>query len=504
MFKKLVSIALAAVMATSIVACKDGDKPANNKGFVAGENALCDEYTVLTAFYHQNGNSEDGSWDIFKDAAKITNVGLVCTIPKSNSDSTQAFNLMIASGEMPDIVQTYNGTTFNQLGADGAFVPLNEYLDEYMPNFKKILEEYPEVRKNITAYDGNIYFTPFMAGGTASVGWFMRQDWLDKLKLDAPTDAESMYKVLTAFRNEDPNGNGEKDEIPMFNKGTLDEAMTLWDARPDWYMDNGVIKYGPCEENYKTAIENLRKWYDEDLIDPEILTRADNPRAKMLGNNVGGCCAEWIGSTAAFNDKLAESVPGINFTPIAPPSGKVLQRRLVSDNYGWGVSASSENIELAVRYLDFWFGEQGSLLMNFGREGEHFDIVDGKPIFRDGFDIQQTIKKYGSHLNVGYKQNFDYERQWINDMAYEGMVMYEENNYFVEQMPQITSNMSKEEVEEYSKLKTDIDTYADEMMQKWILGAEDISATWDEYISALESFGIARLTELQQEAYNRR
>lgn len=500
MFKKILCLTLAVVMAISMVACKK--KSTVDVGHVPNENTLCEEYTVLTAFYMQNKNTDDGSYDSFKEAARLTNVGLECTIPKSNSDFFQAFNLMVASGEMPDIVQTYNATEFNQLGAEGAFVPLNKYFD-IMPNFKKILDENPQIKENITAFDDNIYYVPFMPGGTASAGWFIRQDWLDKLGLETPQGAEELYNVLTAFRNNDPNGNGQKDEVPLFGKTVVDELMPLWGARPDWYIDNGVIKYGPYEANYKTAMKNVVKWYKEGLIDQEIFTRAGNPRAKLLGDNLGGACVEWFGSTAAYNDTLAETVPGFKFLPMAPPSGVALQRRPINDVYGWGVSASSKNLELAIRYVDFWLGETGSRLMNFGKEGVHYDMVDGKPVFKID-DIQKTLKAYGSQLDIGFQQNFEYERQWINDIAYEGMMMYVDNDYFAEQFPTVTSRMSKAEVAEYSKLKTDIDTYADEMMQKWILGASDIDQTWGEYIARLESFGIKRLIELQQIAYNRR
>jgi len=377
-----------------------------------------------------------------------------------------------------------------------------------MPNVKKLLEERPDVKANITAFDGHIYYLPMIPAGVASTGWIIRQDWLDKLNLKAPTNAEEMYQVLTAFRNQDPNGNGLKDEVPLFGTRGLDEAMTLWGARPGFYVKDGKIGYGPYEKQYRTAMENLVKWYQEGLIDQEILTRTGDFKTKLVGDNVGGMCNEWFGSTCLLNDSLADKVPGLNLQPIAPPSGIELNRRAINYPYGWGVSAFSKHIEEAVRYLDFWYSERGSLLMNFGIEGKNYDMIDGKPVFKpemlaDG-KISANLHKEGAQLEMGFLQDFEYERQWINETGYNGMKMYEDGGYIVEQFPvTITAWMTDDEAKEYSKLHTDVTTYADEMFFKWMMGSEDIEKTWDTYMNSLKKFGADRLIELQQEVYSR-
>ena len=76
----------------------------------------------------------------------------------------------------------------------------------------------------------------------------IRQDWLDKLNLKAPTTVDELHDVLYAFRNEDPNGNGLKDEIPLFDRAGWkqpDEYLYLWDTSLEFYPRDGKMKYEP-------------------------------------------------------------------------------------------------------------------------------------------------------------------------------------------------------------------------------------------------------------------
>ena len=198
---------------------------------------------------------------------------------------------------------------------------------------------------------------------------------------------------------------------------------------------------------------------------------------------------------------------GFSFVPIAPPNGIETDRRPQPSAYGWGISASSKNIEVAVKYFDFWFSEKGSRLMNFGVEGTHYDMVDGKPQFKPELlaqdDIQKQLVDFGMQMDIGFKQDFEYEKQWLNQTAIDGMNMYANGNYIVEQLPLLSMWIDEKDSDENTKLQTQITTYTEEMMQKWILGAEDIDATYDKYISSLEGMELKRFVELQQKAYDK-
>ena len=501
MFKKLMALALCVIMAMQFASCGKTENTSNFQGGATGDYVISEEPVELRIFYNSS-KEEDGQWNNLKEAAKMTNVMGTVTIPKSNSDFNQAFNIMLASGDIPDIVTTYDIPNFLNYGIEGAFVPLNEYLDE-MPNFKKILED-EEIRKGITATDGNIYLVPFMPGGYTSSGWFIRTDWLKKLNLEVPKTTNELYKVLTAFATKDPNGNGKADEIPFYGTKTLTDLFPLWDARGEWYTENGKIYFGPYEDNYRTAVENIIKWYNEGLIDKEVFTRGSSDMEKMLADNrLGSAASGWFGSSSKFNDKYGTVIEGFEYKPIAPINGIALSRRPKVGGWGWGISTSSDKIDIAVKYLDFWLGEAGDMLMNFGVEGVHYDMVDGEPVFKAeklaNPDFKKELTDFGIQMDIGFKQNFEYEKQWLNEIAIEGMEMYMNGGWYVEQLPPVDNYVDKEDSSRNSELTVQVETYTSEQFQKCVLGAEKLDdASWDKYIKQLEKFGVKELMTIKQ------
>lgn len=505
MKKRVLTLVVAIAMMLSFTGC---NKKTSNLNFNADMDSpyLISEEPVELTYFYSSSDDPDGQWRIFKKAAELTNVFARTTVSKSNSNMAQSFNLMLASGNIPDLVFVQDEMQFIKYAMDGAFVPLNEHFDD-MPNFKAFLDENPTVKKNITAYDGNIYYLPFVPGGKPAAGWFVRTDWMEKLGLKEPKNAQEVYDVLNAFKTQDPNGNGKADEVPYFSGTKLEELFPLWNARKDWYVKDGIIGYGPLDEEYKTAIHNLVSWYNEGLFDQEIVTRTNNARDSMLMNNIGGMTNDWFASTSRYNDTLKDEIPGFSLLPFAPPENIVLHARPANYQYGWGIYSGTKYLDIAVKYIDFWFSEEGSNLVNFGEEGIHWEMVDGKPQFTTEFlsldSPKVELNNYGAHMGFGYKQDFEYEKQWMNQIAIDGMAMYNDGNWYAEEIPPMYMQMSAAEIEEYNLLKTQIDTHTDEMFQKWILGSADFDSTYNEYVKELENLGISRLIELQQAAYDR-
>ncbi|MBE7040746.1 MAG: extracellular solute-binding protein [Ruminococcaceae bacterium] len=505
--KKVLSIFLAGCMLAAALTGCGKNETLSESVLVDGNTMISKEPIELSAFM-DSSKEGDGQWQLLKEAYKMTNVNVVPTLSKSNTEFNQTFSLMIASGNIPDIVQTYKPSQFCELAMEGAFVALNDYFDTHLVHFKQFLSENPDVKKEITASDGNIYYIPFIPGGDLSQGWFVRQDWLDKLGLKAPTNAEEMYTVLKAMKTQDPNGNGLADEVPYFETEKGANLFPLWGARQSFYVENGEVKYGKLEDEFVPAIKNIIKWYEEGLLDPEIVTRSTNGRDTLLGNNIGGMTNDWFGSTARYNEKLAEAIPGFNFCAFAPPCGIQLSKRPPASGYGWGVSASSEYLNEALLFLDFFFTEEGNRLINYGVEGLHYDMVDGKPTFKAELVAQPNFQKqltdFGVQVGVGYKQDYEYEKQWLNDIALEGLAMYEEGDWVVEQMsPNLSLKLNSVELEEYNSLYTQVTTYDTEMYQKWILGAEDFDQTYPKFKKEVKKLGYDRLMELMQLAYDR-
>ncbi len=510
-WKKVCGLILAGILGIGILsACGDAQQTAGNGD---GSGKITKDPLELTIHLHYwDTTAFDDNWEVFQKAGDITNIYLKGTVSKSATDSKQVFNLMMASGDLPDIIHTTKDNVV-KYGTEGAFIPLNDLIEEYAPNIKQFLDENPEARKHMTAPDGNIYGISFIPAGKVSMGYFIRQDWLDKLGLEVPKTVDEFKAVLKAFKEQDPNGNGLQDEIPFFakNKEEAIRIINLFGGRTDWYAEDGVVHYGLYDPEYKDCMVELAQWYKEGLIDAEIFTRGTKARDELLGGNLGGATHDWMGSTAVYNDQLKEKVPGINFVPIAPPAdvnGKVWEEES-RPQYGentWGISMSNKHPEETMQYFDFWFGEVGTKLMNFGIEGEDYTMQDGKPVFTDAIlhgdkSVLDALVEKGGQIEIGFRQDFWYEEQWLPQMAKDGMKLYEENGYLAEPFPMLSH--TPEEMKVIEEKWPAIETYIQECQQKWLLGAEDPGASFDTYIEKLKSMGMDEVLQVYQAAYDR-
>ena len=190
-------------------------------------------------------------------------------------------NLALASGDLPDAIMYAAFSNYDLLkyAEDGAIIPVEDLIDQYMPNFQKVLEKRPEYRDLITAPDGHIYSFPWIEElGTGNeriqvVGGlpWINVEWLDNLGLDMPTTTEELKEVLLAFKTQDPNGNGEADEIPIgtiINDGDQDPLILLGSFglgdTPDHTVvtEEGEVVFTKSDEGYIEQIKYLNELYE--------------------------------------------------------------------------------------------------------------------------------------------------------------------------------------------------------------------------------------------------
>ncbi len=476
---------------------------------------------------HKRYPRYDEAWPVEQAARAMTNIHLVDVTVGSNlrtdenSGKTEVLNLMLASGKIPDIVGSSRLKDFvNQYGPEGAFIPLNDLIEEHAPNMKAYFESRPEIKSAISAADGNMYYIPYLPDGKYGRAFFIRYDWLDKLGLEVPQTVEEFEAALVAFRDGDPNGNGLKDEVPYFARQWPEfiRMVTLWDGRSsgsdtyhDFYVDDGNLLHPYAQEGYREGIKNLARWYAEGLVDTEVFTRGSSSRDFLLSENLGGATHDWFASTSGYN-RLSADIEGFAFKAFAPPasiSGKRIEehRRIPIKPDGWAIGHTNEHPVETIKYFDFWFTEEGRRLANFGVEGQHYDMVDGQPIFKDEVlnatkPVNNQLYEIGSQLQArGYFQDYNYEKQWSNEFALEGIALYDEGDYLIDQFLGVAFNADEQKV--YDKNWASIRDFMLERQQAWILGNGDVEAEWDDYIATLDKMGYSDVIGVMQTAYDR-
>lgn len=530
--RRLMAAAMAAVMlAGTLAGCSvksgsDGTEAAKEEsgtGQAAAEETLegslvSKEPKEFTVFLNFNNMPFDSSWQVWQEAAKRTNVSLKGTISLSNSNEEEAFNLMMSSGNLADIIGYVDASSLEKLGRDGGMIPLNDLIKEHAPNIQKVLDEDARFRQTAYSLDGNIYQIPKNQELKAAEFWWIRQDWLDKLNLKAPTTVDELHDVLYAFRNEDPNGNGLKDEIPLFDRAGWkqpDEYLYLWDTSLEFYPRDGQMKYEPLEENFKTGVTNMIKWYQEGLIDPEIFTRGASSRDTLLGGDVGGCTHDWV-STANYNTTLQETIPGFQMVAIAPPAdqnGVVKERVSRYPGVGWGISSQCKDPVTVIKFMDYFFTEEGSDLMNWGIEGDTFTRdADGSKHFTDKVLQSELtpigyLRSIGAQYRIGMCQDGDYEYATMKEDGIEANKLYNgHDEWFDDSLPpyldgKMALKYTSDDETEYKNIMASIKPYVDEKFQSWILGVNDFDSEYDSFIKELKARGIDRALEINQKAY---
>ncbi len=466
------------------------------------------------------------SWPVEQTAREWTNVHLVdVTVGANmrtdeNTGRTEALNLMLASGTIPDIVGSSRIRDFvNQYGPQGAFLPLNDLIDEHAPNIKAYYATRPDIANAVKAADGQMYYIPYLPDGKYGRAYHIRYDWLEKLGLEVPQTVEEFENVLRAFKTQDPNGNGIADEVPYFARQwpELIRLVTLWDGRSsgsdtyhDFMVEDGKMVHPYAGEGYREGIKNLARWYADGLIDAEIFTRGSSARDFLLSENLGGATHDWFASTGGYN-RLSSDIEGFVFKAMAPPasiSGKRVEehRRILVKPDGWAIGGMNKHPVETIKYFDFWFTEEGRRLANFGVEGLHYEMVDGKPTFTQEFldqgPVNRSLYQNGAQLQGrGYFQDYNYEIQWTNEFALEGIELYDQGDYLIPDFLGVAFDADEQKV--YDRYWGSLRDYMLERQQAWILGNGDVEAEWDDYIAQLNKLGYEDVLAVMQSAYER-
>jgi putative aldouronate transport system substrate-binding protein len=231
----------------------------------------------------------------------------------------------------------------------------------------------------------------------------------------------------------------------------------------------------------------------------------------LLGANQGGMTYDWFASTAGYNTSLKDKVPDLKFLAIEPPaspSGKRINenRRARLRPDGWAITVANKNPVETIKLFDFYFTPQGRLLSNFGVEGQHYDMVDGKPRYKPEIlnakaPVNAQMWDIGAQIPVGFWQDYEYERQWTNEDALKGIELYEKGNYLIDEF--LGVSMTVEERQVFDRHMPNIQTYMIEQMQAWVLGSRDIDKDWESYNAQLKKLGLDQVLAVMQKAYDR-
>ncbi|MFD1676571.1 ABC transporter substrate-binding protein [Alicyclobacillus fodiniaquatilis] len=460
----------------------------------------------------------------------------------SQDAATEKQQLLLSSGDYPDVIMpiTWNDpisqTDVLKYGQEGVFIPLNQLIDQYAPHIKKLLQTNKYFKEDVTAPDGNIY----------SLGeinecyhcqfpdkMWINQTWLKKLGLKMPKTPAQFEQVLEAFKNDDPNGDGKKDEIPLSGANTLSGThidvflMNAFIADDDDYyftVNNDKLGFAANQPQWKEGLEYLHSLYAKGLIDPAAITQdgtayqkeGEHAGVEILGAGAAEHPAEFTDSTR-YKDYVA--VP-----PLTGPNGKSYANYVpwnAPADFVITNKASKQEAIAAIKLMDYIYSPQGMIRSQYGVEGTDWETAGAKDVALGGHkalykmitrpaNAKPTNNTWGLewYKPTGMRKSWAYNTNAnaADGSGYERKLFdATEEDYMGHQRPEVVPQslwIDPSQADEASLLQTNITNYVQQNMYQFITGAKNINKDWNAYVAGFNGLGLSKYLQIYQNAYD--
>lgn len=330
------------------------------------------------------------------------------SVPRS--EEVNQLNVLMASGNAPDIVFTYTQSVAYNYYKQGGLADLTDVIEQYGPNIKGYLGE--EVL-SYGRFDDRQYMVPAKRISRAQGATYMRKDWLDALNLPVPTTHDEFFNALVAFKEKNP-GNmeqvipyGAASDVPWHFAPIVDSFIDPDITEEEKFvlgLDAGNILY----PGFKEGIRYLNKMYNAGLIDPQFPLYKDfAPTDDLISRgSVGAFNANYdypMRTTPGVYNNLKQNVPDAELVAVdcfPNAAGKNLKQLYLPTGIYNFVPASSENVEGAVKYIDFLCQDDIRTFITIGEEGvNHNKDENGIPVM---INLKNDPRMMNSPNNLDY------------------------------------------------------------------------------------------------------
>lgn len=505
--------------------------PANIKVFAVQEPNIDLETNKYTKFVEEKFNIDFAFETVTSDGAK------------------EKRQISLASGDYPDAyiltayVDQFSQADLIKYGKQGVLIPLNDLIKEHAPNIQAALDSNADFKAFSVAPDGNVYGLPAYSQcfhcSYPNKMW-MNTKWLDQLKLEMPKTTDEFKAVLEAFKNNDPNGNGSKDEVPL--SGSIEDfgvrvvpflmnAFVYDDDRNHLLLQDGKVGSAATTDGWKQGLTYIKSLYDAGLIDPGAFTQ--NAEAfKKIGENGD---AQILGAGAGMHPAIFVNIDQGNknsadYNPVPPLTGPGGVSLATHD--GGGVSpgakfaitnkASKEAQVALIKLIDYMFTPEGQTNAASGMKGIDWEdpAAEDKAL---GDNVAPMVKPIPAKdgeapRNAGWSgmghfyMPKEYRDSWVQGTDIYDSANYERRLYQAtllyqghepkELFPLWAIWLDPAEVDEASMLQTNIRTYIDENSLQFITGHKNLEGDWDSFLKGLQDLKLDRYLEILQKAYD--
>ena len=484
-----------------------------------GSSPIADEPITVTVLTHGSGS-------------KLTNIGdmewLNTCREKSGLnveieylESTDPLKARLAAGiDLADIVKLPNNDADMTWCNSGLFLDLTDLIDKYGFNIKKLMasDEYSAVAGTLYTPDGELYFLPAFNPSGSMRCIMVNIPWLEQLNMKAPTNMDEFYEMLTAFKQNDMNGNGDvNDEVPLFMRADMTQLFGIFwglDLVSGWELNKeGELTCSYIQPEYYDFLQYFHKLYEEGLLYNEFATATLDVQSSLFSSNQIGVIMHFITNMTGYSSRIN---PEWNFyeddlimqvipAPVGPYGDQAYYGNgLFNAGPIYGISSASKHPEAALCFLDYMLSDEANDMMWFGYEGTDYNMADGERVFTDVY-LQDK---------EGYRNSRGYNVRILPDIKSNEVIFSAEperaltiiNDALQYNRPPTLqfSYCLPDESETINMYKTDLTTYFKEMFTGFITGATTLTEeNFSQYVNNVKALHVDDVTAVYQAQYTR-
>lgn len=341
-------------------------------------------------------------------------------VPIPRSEDVQKLNVMMASGEVPDIIFTYDENLVYNYAKQGGLTELDSLLDQYGSNLQNFLGE---ETLSYGVFEGTQYAIPAKRVNIGKYASYIRQDWLDELGLSAPQTTEEVYETLKAFKEQKPGGT--EDVIPLgFSLTPASYEPIIWGLTEQLTEEESITlthqlgsrDYPTLLPGHKEALRFLNKLYLEGLMSPDFALDKDKKKMNqdIQTGKVGMFGADSVEPLSETYKNLQANVDGAELTAIDPytnSTGDHFKPLYKPAGMYIIIPKASKHAAEAIQYLD-WMAQQDNLfVMQNGEESVHYRLEDEIPVRLDTEEAKKDLFNTGDMAIISNGQDFGDEEK---------------------------------------------------------------------------------------------
>ena len=490
-----------------------------------GQYPISDKPVKLTYWMEMNSGAANfiSSYDenpAYQQIQKDTGVDIEFWHPSAGTKTKQAFQTLLMSGELPDMIQIPAETVYSgglkALYEDGVIIDVAPYLDKYAPQYKQVLMDNEDAQRVYFEEDGKILGFSKMTYSEPMpyIRVNVNKTWLNEFGMDEPKTIEEYEAYFQAILDNKPG------VTPLYIKRDNAEHWSLFmgafDMLKGFFVDpdGKTVHHWSNAPKYKEFLTLMHSWYEKGYLSRDFSSLTIAEAQTMFDNQKLGAICDSVDATYTRINTLG------NFEVTNCPYPRLTEDQVIGNNLAtfptWSyitvITTACKNVEAAVQYLNYGYTYEGSLLFTFGVEGTHWNYDEaGIPRFTDeilknpkGMTISNVSYALKIHFGTRYcyPDSIGHPSTASNTEALRIRTMWnsDKNEQSFLRIPALT--MSTDDSARAAELMAQVNTYAEEMLLKFITGAEPLE-NFDKYSKDVMEYGLEEALKLYQTAMDR-